>query len=88
MYNQLKHKERILVNKRVVEVVHGTDTVSVKCADGTLHEGDIVVGADGIHSKVRKEMQRIAHDTNPGLMDQDVTGTLFSLYFILDVCSS
>jgi len=77
LYDQLKHKERILLNKRVVEVVHGVDSVSVKCADGTVYEGDIVIGADGIHSRVRKEMQRIAHKTQPRLMEQDELGVLF-----------
>jgi len=67
------------VNKRVVEVVHGVESVLVKCADGTVYEGDIVIGADGIHSRVRMEMQRIAHNTSPGLMECDKTGMLFFL---------
>ncbi|KAH8807124.1 hypothetical protein F5884DRAFT_879800 [Xylogone sp. PMI_703] len=71
LYDQLGSKERILVNKRVVMVNHRSDSVSVLCADGSEYVGDIVVGADGIHSIVRQEMQRYAEQVSPGLMRQD-----------------
>lgn len=48
------------MNKQVVSVEDCRDSVEVKCADGTSYTGDIVVGADGIHSRVRREMQRLA----------------------------
>ncbi|KAJ5212087.1 uncharacterized protein N7498_003733 [Penicillium cinerascens] len=34
----------------------------VEVAGGSVFHGDIVVGADGIHSKVRQEMQRITSE--------------------------
>ena len=71
LFDQLKGKERILVKKRVTKVKHGSNSVSVICTDGTEYVGDIVVGADGIHSLVRQEMQNISEETSPGLMDQD-----------------
>jgi FAD dependent monooxygenase len=60
LYDQLNRKEKVHVNKRVTNVLDRGDSVLVKCADGTTYRGDIVVGADGIHSKVRQEMQRLA----------------------------
>lgn len=48
------------MNKRVTNILDRGDSVLVKCADGTTYRGDITVGADGIHSKVRQEMQRLA----------------------------
>lgn len=60
LYDQLKHKEKILVNKRVTAIVDGSDAVLVQCADGSSYTGSIVIGADGIHSRVRREMQRLA----------------------------
>lgn len=77
LYDQIKHKKKVLVNKKVINVVHNKDSVSVECADGSIYTGDIVIGADGIHSKIRKEMGRIAHDSNPGMMERDETSTLF-----------
>lgn len=60
LYDQLQHKDKIHVNKRVDSIMDRQDSVLVKCADGTTYRGDIVVGADGIHSRVRQEMQRLA----------------------------
>ncbi|TLS21196.1 uncharacterized protein PpBr36_10630 [Pyricularia pennisetigena] len=34
------------------------ESVRVHCADGTVYTGDLVVGADGIHSKIRSEIWR------------------------------
>ena len=71
LYNQLKHKEKILVNKKVMRIEHKKDCVEVVCGDGTSYVGDIVIGADGVHSKVRQEMQRIGNTETPGSMDTD-----------------
>ncbi|VTT76422.1 unnamed protein product [Fusarium fujikuroi] len=50
LYKNLKHKDRVLTKKRVtrVELVEGG--VQAYTQDGSVYEGDIVVGADGIHS--------------------------------------
>jgi FAD dependent monooxygenase len=47
------------------------NSVKVRCADGTEFVGDIVVGADGIHSRVRQEMQRLLEENNPGSTARD-----------------
>lgn len=74
LYEQLDDlsKSKILLNKKLVKVEHRDNGISVQCADGTEFEGDFVVGADGIHSRVRLEMQRIARNIGPpGLLDRD-----------------
>jgi 2-polyprenyl-6-methoxyphenol hydroxylase-like FAD-dependent oxidoreductase len=40
--------------------------VKVETDGGTIFEGDIVVGADGVHSRVAQEMQRLAGEDIPG----------------------
>jgi FAD dependent monooxygenase len=72
LHGKLKDKSKIRLSKKVVSIQHNVDSVTVKCADGTEYEGDIVIGADGIHSRTRREMQRFAKETGPvGLMDRD-----------------
>ncbi|KAH7377289.1 hypothetical protein BKA66DRAFT_513594 [Pyrenochaeta sp. MPI-SDFR-AT-0127] len=71
LFDSLKFKDRILTSKRVNRVEHGKDHVKVFTQDGSMYTGDIVVGADGIHSAVREEMWRAAHDDKSGLFPSD-----------------
>jgi len=66
LYNNVKHKDRILVGERVQEVIPIADGIEVRTGPGSLYRGHILIGADGIHSSVRREMFRLAHETKPG----------------------
>ncbi|KAI0847205.1 putative monooxygenase [Daldinia vernicosa] len=50
-------KARIKVKKHVAKVNVSDDGVVVECADGTVERGSIVMGVDGVHSRVRQCMQ-------------------------------
>jgi FAD dependent monooxygenase len=82
LYEQLEDKSKILLNRKVIAVEMLDEGVRVRCEDGSFFEGSIVVGADGIHSRVRKEMQRLAPR---GLMDGDLKSKWVVLFsgFIL-----
>lgn len=45
---------RLLVGKQVVEAIDDGDRAVAVCADGTRYSADLLVGADGLHSKVRQ----------------------------------
>ena len=45
---------RIVYDKHVTSV--GVDSGTVRCGDGTEYDADLIVGADGVHSQVRKAM--------------------------------
>ncbi|KAF9935320.1 hypothetical protein BGZ67_003453 [Mortierella alpina] len=47
---------RVHFSKRVVSTTQDRDRVSVTCRDGTVYSGSILVGADGVYSKVRENM--------------------------------
>lgn len=45
--------DRIHYNSRLVDVASAPDGVRAEFADGSWAEGDLLIGADGLHSKVR-----------------------------------
>lgn len=68
MYTALKDKTRVRPGARVTSISSNKSGVSVYTEDGTAYHGDLVVGADGVHSVVRSEIWRIAHEEQPGLI--------------------
>lgn len=66
LWKNLKNKDRILVSKKVTQVSIEPSKVRVETSDGQSYSGDILIGADGIHSKVRSEMWRLADSLEPG----------------------
>lgn len=47
-------KDKILFNKRISTITNTSDGVKVTCTDGSMYEGDLLVGADGANSVVRQ----------------------------------
>ncbi|KAL8722761.1 MAG: hypothetical protein Q9225_000822 [Loekoesia sp. 1 TL-2023] len=68
LYNRLRNKSSVHVGKGVVTIEQAREGVCVRTKDQACYYGDLVVGADGVHSQVRAEMWRIADTTSPGLI--------------------
>lgn len=69
LYKHLgKRQEAILTGKKVVSVEHFDTHVAVHCSDGSSFNGDLVVGADGIRSRVRQLMW--SHMDSRGIQDE------------------
>ncbi|KAJ5720687.1 FAD/NAD(P)-binding domain-containing protein [Penicillium malachiteum] len=66
LLDNLRDKSKVHTSQGVVKIHSSEDGVKVETVDGSMFEGDIVVGADGIHSRVLDEMQRLAEIGIPG----------------------
>ena len=68
LYEGLKDKEKLYLNKTVTQIEYFKSDVRVYTSDGSCYEGDLVVGADGVHSQIRSEMWQDADERSPGLI--------------------
>ena len=59
----------MLTSQRVQSIENGTSGATVTTTTGQTYTGDIVIGADGIHSKVRQEMWKAAEKVDPTWID-------------------
>lgn len=66
LYERLgSDQAKVLTRKEIVDITSSNAGVTVKCADGSIYQGSIVIGADGVHSKVRSIMRRMALEEDP-----------------------
>ena len=69
LYDKIGDKSKVLTSERVVAIENSLSHVTVTTQTGNSYTGDIVVGADGIHSTVRKQMWQEAQWTDPTWID-------------------
>ncbi|KAF5534273.1 zeaxanthin epoxidase chloroplastic [Fusarium napiforme] len=60
LYNKLESKASVHLGQKVVSVLELDNGIQVTTDKGKIFEGELLVGADGIYSAVRKEMWQIA----------------------------
>ncbi|EXJ78155.1 hypothetical protein A1O3_09316 [Capronia epimyces CBS 606.96] len=72
LYDNIKDKDKILTGHRVTLLEVNSTGVKVTVGDGTTFEGDIVVGGDGIHSTVRREMKRMQKELSPASVAPEI----------------
>lgn len=76
-------KARIHVGKRVTDIEVLSDGVRVHCADGTVEQGTIVIGADGVHSRTRQCMEALIEGKSAGKVDRDMERPYLATYRML-----
>jgi FAD dependent monooxygenase len=60
-YESYPEKTKVITGKRVTEVKHCQGGICAVTDDGSVYQGSLVVGADGVHSRIRSEMWRMAN---------------------------
>ncbi|KAL7945356.1 hypothetical protein V8C42DRAFT_357787 [Trichoderma barbatum] len=67
LYDQLPEevKSNVLTSKKVTDIRSTESEVKVVCDDGSIYEGNMVLGADGVHSKTRQIMRKLALKADP-----------------------
>jgi 2-polyprenyl-6-methoxyphenol hydroxylase-like FAD-dependent oxidoreductase len=75
LYEHLEDKHKVLLNKKVVAVDHSSSGIKVTCADGSSYAGHVLAGADGVSSRTRAEMWRLASPNLPEVVGKDEKGT-------------
>ncbi|KAF2418752.1 FAD/NAD(P)-binding domain-containing protein [Tothia fuscella] len=78
----IKDQSKIHLNMSITSVEESDSEVTVTCEDGSVYHGDILVGADGVRSKVREEMWRLASSMHKDLVEHD-RKALFAEYTCL-----
>jgi flavin-dependent dehydrogenase len=80
LHKNLQSKSQIELQKRISSVDHTESGVTVTCEDGTSISGDVLIGCDGVHSVVRREMWRLAHLHEQNTFDPADKDLLFAEY--------
>jgi 2-polyprenyl-6-methoxyphenol hydroxylase-like FAD-dependent oxidoreductase len=88
VYEHIKDKSKVLLKKSLSKVTHSDDSVTIACEDGTEYIGDVLIGCDGINSKVRSEMWRLADAASPGTIPESDRKAVFADYRCLFGISS
>ncbi|KAG0341248.1 hypothetical protein BG004_006103 [Podila humilis] len=57
-------KEKIHMNKKVLNFMQNDLGTMIRCHDGTTYHGDILVGADGAYSAVRQHLYKVLKEKN------------------------
>ncbi|PHH67211.1 hypothetical protein CDD81_2980 [Ophiocordyceps australis] len=56
LYNNLRNKNQVLTAQRITKVEHLADKVRLHAASGDTFDAHVVIGADGTHSVIRRDM--------------------------------
>lgn len=84
-------KTKVISGKSVRDVVSADDGVAVICEDGSTYKGSIVLGADGVHSKIRRLMRESALKYSPNIEWDPIlpyTSTYKCMFFSLPQAAS
>ncbi|RHZ67165.1 uncharacterized protein CDV56_109190 [Aspergillus thermomutatus] len=80
LYDNLRDKSKVHVSKELFKIDRLDGEVRITTKDGTIFTGDIIVGADGVHSQTRAEMWRIAESEDPSYGSKQMADSITCTY--------
>lgn len=78
LYNAIVDKSKFLTGRKVKSVEHSEEEVVVRCENGEVYRGDVLLGADGTHSFVRSEMRKLIEKKDAKLLKADKKSSYLS----------
>ena len=88
LYNALPDKTKVRVQKTVSNIEQHTDEgksgIRVQTLDGDVYEADLVVGADGVHSRTREEMWRMSSSLGSNEIPISEKDSVFVTFYFND----
>ncbi|KAF7555017.1 hypothetical protein G7Z17_g2516 [Cylindrodendrum hubeiense] len=70
LFKHLPSKDKVITSRRVIRAEQLVDKVRLYTKDGSQYEADVVIGADGIHSTLRREIWKMAADADPSFVSE------------------
>ncbi|KAK0618981.1 hypothetical protein B0T14DRAFT_518347 [Immersiella caudata] len=86
MYDGIRDKKKIQLNKKLIDVIHSDDGVTANCGDGTTYKGDVLLGADGVYSKTREAVWDLAAKERPEVVRKDRQALTAEYQCLFGVC--
>ncbi|PLB47722.1 FAD/NAD(P)-binding domain-containing protein [Aspergillus steynii IBT 23096] len=80
LYDNLEDKSKVVASQELLKIEHLQDSVTVTTKNGHEYTGSILVGADGVHSRTRDEIWRIAESENPTYGAQSMANKMTCTY--------
>ncbi|KAI8065539.1 FAD binding domain-containing protein, partial [Gongronella butleri] len=84
MYGAVPEKSKLLSNKKVKVIQETKDGVIIETTDGAVYQGDMVIGADGVHSIVRDHIFNAIGEEKALKEKKRMTATYSCIYGISD----
>ncbi|KAI8065536.1 hypothetical protein BC940DRAFT_214696, partial [Gongronella butleri] len=84
MYDAVPDKSKLLPNKKVKVIQETKDGVVIETTDGAVYKGDMVIGADGVHSIVRDHIFNAIGEEKALKEKKRMTATYACIYGISD----
>ncbi|KAI0836659.1 FAD binding domain-containing protein [Hypoxylon sp. FL0890] len=85
LYTSYPDHSNIYTEKNVIEVRSDDGQVSILTQDGHVYQGDLVVGADGVNSRILSEMWKLAD--GPSLSKQESRGRSIEYICVFGISS-